>query len=235
MRLKFAALIVAAFAISFIMPASVMAGGHIAPVGVTVEKASQLIVWYDQSVGNPNSEDLIGTTLLHVTNASIDTAVNIHVQIFADDIFDSTNRCREHDFNDTLTPSDTVLYVIGNLDLDDNLNTMPNDPGGDNFGNPIQIDLDDTRGFIVITPVDTVTLPRQAIAHNHLFASVYIFSIEGLTSVDVDVIGALAFNAMGREAVDFATGALAADGTLLDGINNGYRLLQPDLLSFAFE
>ena len=39
---------------------------------------------------------------------------------------------------------------------------------------------------------------------------------------------------MGRQAVDFATGALTTPGIVLDGITNGLRLLQPSELHFNF-
>ena len=35
-------------------------------------------------------------------------------------------------------------------------------------------------------------------------------------------------NAMGRDAVDLATGEIVADGTPLDGVTAGLVLLQPD-------
>lgn len=203
------------------MPGLAAAAGHIAPTGVTSREASQLVVWYDEGI----DDGLESLSLFQVTNGSSDTGVNIHVQIFADDSDDPANGlCREHDFNDTLTPSDTIVYVIG--ELDNPYDGAPATRGGNNAHAAIPIDVDNTRGFIVVTAVDTVTLPRLAISHNHLFGSIFIIE---------DGDGrAMSFNAMGRQAVDFATGALLGDGIILDGVTTGLQLIQPAFLSFAF-
>ena len=165
-----------AFLFTFLMFAvlalpSIARAQHIAPNGVVNLGASQLVVWYDES----QDITLEGWSHFQVTNGSNDTAVNIHVQIFADDVDDSMNRCREHDFNDTLTPSDTVVYLLAHLNRDE---LSMSDTGGNNAGAAIPIDIDQTRGFIVVTAVDTVTLPRQAISHNYLFGSLRTFTCE---------------------------------------------------------
>ncbi len=50
----------------------------IAPTGSTERQASQLVFWYDE-------DDSLNerTTFIQIANASTDTPVNIHVQIFA--------------------------------------------------------------------------------------------------------------------------------------------------------
>ena len=225
--------LVTALAITVLMmPALSLAAGHIAPVGVTTRGASQLIVWYDET-GSENV-GFEGLSTFQITNSSTDTAVNIHVQIFAD--FDTSEGgdaelCREHDFNDTLTLMDTVMYRLSAI------NETDDDPGppvapftsGNNSGLPIPIDLDGTRGFIVVTSVDTVTLPRQAISHNFLFGSIVTYYDNSTDSK------AHSLEAMGREAVDVATGGLAPPGTLLDGANNALRILQPSTLYLSFD
>ena len=209
------------------MPALSLAAGHIAPTGETEGHASQLIAWYDESSISTTALASVDASFFQVTNASTDTSVNIHVQIFADAADDATDLCREHDFNDTLTPTDTVVYVIGDLDSPI---LGPPPTAGDNLHNPIAIDVDGTRGFIVVTAVDSVTLPRQAISHNYLFGSMVIFEV----SIDVPAPYAHSTASMGRVAVDIATGAPAADGVVLDGVTNGLRLLQPSFLMFGF-
>lgn len=207
-----------------VLPAIASAAGHITPTGVTKKTASQLVAWYDESEDGNNSIE--GYAFLQVTNLSTDTGVNIHVQIFADDIFDSSDRCREHDFNDTLTPTDTVLYCFNQLDNDGDSDI---ECGGNNAGADIPINIRETRGFVVVTSVDSVTLPRQAISHNYLVGSMSI-----AIGSDADTVGLGSYNTMGRRAVDVATGADAPDGVVLDGVVNALQLLQPDLLFFGF-
>lgn len=229
-------------ALMLALPAFTHAADHIAPHGVTNFGASQLVVWYDESQrigpedafgGNDEDGDNFESwSYLQVTNGSTDTAVNIHVQIFADDVDDSADRCREHNFTDTLTPTDTVIYVISSLDRD---GLSASDPGGDNAGNPIAINVDETRGFILVTAVNQNTLPRQAISHNHLFGTLNMYSCQRDCDESQDEIEfAHGFNAMGRQAVDFTTGLHTPDGMLLDGITNGLRLLQPGFFFFSF-
>lgn len=231
-------------ALLLVVPAIASAAGHIAPVGDTTQEGSQLIVYYDQTEDGQDTDSgggpgFAGTTFLQVTNGSVDTGVNIHVQIFADDEDDSSNLCREHDFTDTLTPNDTHIYVLEDLDL---TGTAPDDgpSGGNNSGGAIAIDIDETRGFVVVTSVNQTTLPRRAIAFNHLFGSVWI--VEDFTdfssACDFEANFCVEYghrmNAMARKAVSVATGAETPDGVLLDGITNALVLLQPDFLSFSF-
>lgn len=205
------------------LPAIAGAAGHVVPTGVTTEPASQLIAWYDDSGDSGN--DIDGFSFFQVTNLSADTGVNIHIQFFADDVGDDTDRCREHNFTDSLTPTDTVLYCLDQLDGNGNAFI---ECSGNNAGSPVAIDLRDTRGFVVVTAVNQVTLPRRAISHNYLVGTLTTF-INFDTTQD-----SFAFNAMGRLAVDFTTGALAPAGVLLDGVTVGLAVLQPDFLFFGF-
>src|SRR3990172_8038577 len=116
----------------------------IVPVGTTTRQSSQLIMWYDQV------SDLGRFSFIQVTNGSLDSDVTIHVQIFASECTDFNTvtfecdgqvfRCVEHDFNDFLTPGDTVVYDLSHI-VD---NDHPSDVG---------IDVDNTKGFVVVTAV----------------------------------------------------------------------------------
>jgi Cys-rich repeat protein len=181
--------------------------------GTTTEQASQLVFWYDQVV------QLGRTTFLQVTNAG-DTPVNIHVQFFT-----NTNPvpgnpatrtfCVEQDFNDSYTPNDTHVYDL-------NFIFRNNDPF---FLNPVDIFLDETKGFVVITAVDA---DGQAISHQHLFGTSYV--------LDFNAIVLHRTNAMGRDAVSFNTPfEVVPDGTPLDGISAGFELIQPEVLKFNFD
>lgn len=217
-RVIFITTLVVIFSVAAGIAPTTAQAGHLKADGVTEGFASQIIAWYDETQSNNVF------SLFQVTNASNDTAVTVHIQVFADDA-DSEDRCREHDFTDTLTPNDTIVYVLGSLNEPfDGCPTCTR--GGNNNHVPVPIDLDGTRGFIVATSVNQPTLPRRAISHNYLYGSMNVY-IEN----PYDPVG---FNAMGREAIDLATGALLPQGTLLDGVVNGLRLLQPTQLRQAF-
>ncbi|MCH8029038.1 MAG: hypothetical protein IH874_03805 [Candidatus Dadabacteria bacterium] len=189
----------------------------VVPVGKTEMQSSQLILWYDEDQIN-NIRD----SFIQVTNASLDTAVNVHVQIFASSctvdaqdvcIPSTIVICAETDFNDFYTPNDTHIYDMGSVST--------NDP----VASPIFIgSFTNTKGFVVITPIDGPGT-RNAIAHQHMFGNSYVF----------DATETFALNAMGRDAVSFSTGIVEADGTTLDGSSNGYVLIQPEFLKFNFE
>ena len=202
-------LIFAILAIPFAQPKLSLAADHIRPTGITNGEASQLIVWYDETESSPQ----FGRSFFQVTNGSGANAVNIHVQVFAQN---SNGGCREFDFNDTLTRNDTVLYVFNSI--------VSNSTGG------VPIGLSGSRGFIVVTPVQSVGIPRRAIAHNHMFGTIGITGGDTASSEDV----AHRINAMGRVAVDFSTGELLPSGFLLDGVMSGYRVLHPDFLFFNY-
>jgi len=83
-------------------------------------------------------------------------------------------------------------------------------------------DLDGTKGFVLITPIDAVGTSK-AISHQHMFGTTRILDL-GLG------FSAFRINAVGRDAVSFSNGAVVPDGTELDGVNNGYVLLQPEFM-----
>lgn len=190
-------------------------------VGKTEEQSSQLVFWYD------NVNDIIGQleldreTFIQVTNASSDP-VAVHVQILfshngvdpfnpADDVI-----CAEFDFDDFYTPFDTHVYDLTFI--------IKNDPT-----NPINVgDVFNTKGFVVITPINNAA-ERKAISHQHLFGTSYIFDNGAGTEYIL--------SAMGRDAVSFTLippGFPVPDGTILDGVDSGYVVLQPDVLKFNF-
>ncbi|MCH8029039.1 MAG: hypothetical protein IH874_03810 [Candidatus Dadabacteria bacterium] len=213
------AVMVTAFFFGMLLaPAISLAAQHIRPVGKTTQQASQLVFWYDEANSSTDRH-----THIMVTNASIDTPVNVHVQIFASsctlDALDvcipsTLVICAETDFNDFYTPRDTHTYWMDEV--------LTNDPTQPTF---LVGDFDGTKGFVVVTPIDAPGT-RAAIAHQHMF---------GHSFVEDSIVGSgFGVSATGRDAVSFSTGNVVADGTLLDGVDNGYVLLQPDKLKFNF-
>ena len=180
--------------------------------GNSTEATSQLIFYYDQA-----GED----SLIQVTNTNDTEAVTIHVQIFrsfnVSDIPLVNTICDERDFVDVLTPNDTHVYDLANANFPVNEGETAADPGNDT-----SIDVTGTKGFVVITPVVS-DVDFTAIAFEHMIGK----------SQDDDF--EFVVNAMGRSAVDFATESVVADGTPLDGVTNGYVVLQPDELVFQFQ
>lgn len=202
----------AVMALALFVPAVSQASSHVRPSGITEGEASQIIAWYDESGTDPQN----GHSFFQITVGAASSGVNIHVQIYAQSANDPDGDCREVNFNDSLTPGDTVLYALGGVAA--------------NSGGAVPIGVGGTRGFIVVTPVDKLTIPRRAIAFNHMFGTMRITGADDMASDEV----AHRVNAMGRPAVDFATGELLPDGTILDGVTTGFALLQPELLSFNY-
>ncbi len=157
---------------------------------------------------------------LQVTNASVDTPVTVHIQIFSSG---GTNlvegecapadilNCRETNFFDFFTAQDTNLYNLE--DLHSNEPSNPDEVG---------VDLNGTKGLVVITPIDGIGT-GNAISHQHMFGTTRILDIGPGFS-------AFRINAVGRDAVSFSNGAIVPDGTELDGVDNGYVLLQPEFM-----
>ncbi len=202
---------VLAFVIVFVVSSTAAVSQVIAPTGKTQLQASQLILWYDEEkvVNNRNSG-------FQITNASVDTPVWVHVQIFASSNAspgDPTTAviCSETNFNDFYTPNDTHFYDMNSLFTNDPLNTI------------FIGDFSNTKGFVVVTPIDAPGT-RNAISHQHMFGDTFIF--DG-TSYGYSI------NSMGRDAVSFSTGSVVPNGTVLDGVSNGYVLLQPEILKFV--
>ena len=187
----------------------------ISPNGVSTRASSQMIYWYDIA--------LDGQTIIQVTNTNDTEGVWIHVQIFRS--FDPDGNpgngdgdeviCEERDFVDFLTPNDTHIYDLSDNPFNKNI-------GEDDatLGDDVNIDLTDTAGFLTITPVESES-NLSAISFQHLIGQQVC-------------IQPLVFNAIGRDAVDFATGEIVPDGTPLDGVTNGYVVIQPEELLFDF-
>ncbi|MCH8028832.1 MAG: hypothetical protein IH874_02740 [Candidatus Dadabacteria bacterium] len=206
----------------------------VVPSGTLTSGSSQLVFWYDSAEEDGESDLNDRETFIQITNTSVEP-VNIHVQIFASGCadFDDEGTCRtngpgseavvlcvEHDFNDFLTGRDTHVY-----DMDDPERNDPSNPGD------VGIDLENTLGFVVITPVDAPGT-RNAIAFQHLFGHSLIINQD---FDDDDFETAYRVRAMGRDAVSFPGGSPLADGTVLNGSDNGYVVVQPQLLSFNWQ
>ena len=188
----------------------------IAPVGEPSHASSQLVYWYDEYGDN-------GPSHLQVTNTNDTEGVWIHVQIFRN--YDATDpigdgngvvNCDERDFIDFLTPNDTHVYHFGDSPFNKNEGEAET-----NLGEEVNIDLADTKGFAIITPVVSEA-DLSAISFQHLIGNI---NVEGMATT---------LNAMGRDAVDFTTGEVVPEGTVLDGVTNGYIVLQPEELLFNF-
>ena len=182
--------------------------------GSDTEAASQLIYPY-----NLAAEPI---AFLQVTNTSLQSEVNIHVQIFRSYDADGPGAgapitlCEERDFFDFLTPGDTHVYTLATPNFPKN----EGETAAPTPGLPTTINLllpVSTQGFVIITPVVS-DVDATAISFQNLIGNVTTFSFGGL------------INAMGRDAVDFATGDVVADGTPLDGTSNGFEVLQPSEL-----
>jgi len=183
----------------------------IKPTGNFSRQSSQLIYVYD-NIDSSNSE------YLQVTNTNDTESVWVHVQIFRN--FNVTSSplvnviCDERDFVDFLTPNDTHVYELGDVNFTKNIGeteTMA--------GESTSIDATGTEGFVIITPVVSES-DFSAISFQYLIGTAEVGSDDGW------------MNAMGRDAVDFTTGEIVEDNTVLDGITNGFVVLQPDELLF---
>jgi len=207
----------------------------IAPTGNLTTQSSQLVYWYDvesfedfggleDGCGNVTRE-----TFVQLTNASLTDSVCVHVQIFTNFRFDSggecnaVTRCLEQDFVDCYTPGDTHVYDLeeGEIKLNFTKDEIP-------------AELDFTKGFVVITPIDKLPTDAgtdfTAISFQHLMGHSFIIT-QGTDGGDYGY----RVNAMGRDARSFLPGGgIAPDGTELDGVAAGYVLLQPEILKFNF-
>ncbi len=180
------------------------------PSGTSDQPSSQLTFWYDEDQDVSNRFSWI-----QITNTSLTNPVNIHVQIFQSFVPEGSSTptiCFELDFVDSLTPGDTHTYVGDDL----RRNSPPSVPVG--------ADLDNTKGFVVITPVVSPA-DFTAISFQHLI---------GTSTIIDNSIRAHRVNAMGRDAVDFVTGLPVPEFTPLDGVTNGFVLIQPEILEFNF-
>ena len=189
-------------------------------VGEISKASSQLVFWYDETsfiAGISTNRN----SFLQLTNTNEFEGVWVHVQIYRsfnnnpDAGFDEVVRCAESNFVDFYTPNDTHEYFMENMIL--------NRSDG---GNPIPAQsAPNTKGFVVITPIVSETNNRP-ISFQHLTGTTAM--------IDQSLDTAYYLNAMGRDAVNFATGNVESDGTVLDGINNGFVVIQPTEMSFNF-
>ena len=189
----------------------------VAPTGISTRATSQLIYFYNL--------DEFTESFIQVTNTNDTEGVWIHVQIFRNHNDDANEpdliECDERDFVDFLTPNDTHVYDLENDLFPKNTGETATTPG-----DLTTIDLTDpvgTAGFILITPVVSES-DFSSISFQHLIG----------TSSSDDLTDDFKFNAMGRDAVDFVSGEVLADGTVLDGVTGGFTVLQPEELFFDF-
>ena len=208
----FVTLLAIAFSLMLFLPAKSYSQ-VVKTTGNATEASSQLVYYYDA---------IDGDATVQVTNTNDTEGVWVHVQIFENyDANDASEMvtpviCEERDFIDFLTPNDTHTYQPQDDNFPKNMGESEAHPG-----EATAIDATATKGFIIITPVVSEA-DLTAISFQHLIGesnddSLYLFT-----------------NAMGRDAVDFATGEKVADGTPLDGVTNGFVLLQPAELVFNF-
>lgn len=196
--------------------------------GDVTEASTQLIYYYN--------EDLLEDNVcndIQVTNTNDTQPVWVHVQIFRS--FDPDGPegpipptiCDERDFVDLLTPNDTHVYVLDEPNFAKNIGEaegMPGESTSINLVDPVP-----TRGFVVITPVVSES-DFSAISFPHLIGTTNTIPIE-----QIGAIVGYRFNAMGRNAVDFASGENLPDNTVLDGITNGFEWIQPGELVFNYQ
>jgi|GEM_PF-2828134 len=190
--------------------------------------SSQLIYYYDQTVIEENQGAGIAPpdTVIQVTNTDDTQGVTIHVQIFRsfdpdDDGPAAAVICDERDFIDFLTPNDTHIYDLSSPNFPKNAGETET-----TAGESTSIDVSDnvpegTKGFVVITPVVSES-DLTAVSFQHLIGNSMDYNFSFL------------LNARGRDAVEFTTGQEPADFTPLDGVNNGFEIIQSDTGTFNF-
>ncbi|MGI9533340.1 MAG: hypothetical protein ACR2NW_00170, partial [Thermodesulfobacteriota bacterium] len=175
------------------------------PVGVTSRPSSQLILPFLNPTGNQS--------VVQVTNTSTSAATAIHVQIIRSQGDLATGvRCEDRDFTDTLTPLDTHTYDLSLLFR--NIDGISTGISADGF-----------EGFVVITPIASET-DLTALSFQNLIGTSFI----DLLFADGDDL--FLIEAMGRDAINLATGAILPNGTVLDGTTNGFVILQPEEITF---
>ena len=206
------------FVALFTMP-TVSNSQVIRATGNATEASTQLVYYYDQSSAGGVSDSVV-----QITNTNDTVGVTIHVQIFrsydADNDGSNANAvfCEERDFVDFLTPNDTHVYDLGADNFNKNAGETETDPGEET--SITEPGDGDHKGFVVITPVVSEA-DLSAISFEHMIGNT------------VDEAGEdFKLNAMGRSAVDLATGDVLPDGTVLDGVTGGLELLQPEELLF---
>lgn len=197
------------------------ADAQVAVSGVTEEPSGQIIVPFDERELSGQASGIGRDTHFQLTNTSSTSPVNIHVQLLYSGSAEAGGGCSELDFFDTLTPEDTHVYELDNLFLNDDTGQPPFDGTSRT-----------QYGAVVITPVVGASDPVP-VAFNHLHATVAwgtSASGEGLDPLDSTYV----FNAFGRDAINLASGAKAADGTVLDGVAAGFQRVIPNDMIFQY-
>ena len=179
--------------------------------GVTEEPSGQIIVPFDERAFDGVFRD----THFQLTNTSREAGVTLHIQL----LYSGDDNCTELDFFDTFTPEDTHVY-----DLDGDLTR--NDGGGyPGFDGTNRSEY----GIVVVTPVVGADSPVP-IAFNNLHAVVTMQTASEQTGRAT----VYRFNAYGRDAVNLATGAKSAEGTLLDGVAAGFQRVIPNDMIYHY-
>ena len=189
----------------------------IKPTGTTDRPAGQLILWYDNDQITSDR-----STTLQITNTNPTQVVWLYIQIFSsfdqDGNIRTTNDkviCEVLDFVDAYTPNDTHVYSLSNVvrNID---------------GSPVGIKLDNTKGFVVVTPIVSED-DLNAKSFNHLIG---VSKVVDLGKFDLQAFN---LNAMGRDAVDYSDGKKLPDDKVLDGVSAGFVIIQPENIKFNFD
>jgi hypothetical protein len=188
--------------------------------GQTETTATQLIIpVLQEGAACRNSGGSISrNTEVQVTNTSTED-VTIHVQ------FLTAPGCTEANFFDTFTGEDTHVYDLGDCEV--------NDFGG---SCPLAAALD-KDGILILTPVVSGQDNADAIAFNNLHGVVETTTDAASDCWDDnggDVSYAYRYNAVGRRAVNLASGASLVDGQVLDGVVHGLEVILPSELMYHY-
>ncbi|MGI9534288.1 MAG: hypothetical protein ACR2NW_05015 [Thermodesulfobacteriota bacterium] len=187
------------------------------PNGVTDRVSSQLLIPYDRDTVSVGSDGVTNdrNSFVQVSNTSATEQVWIHVQVIRSS--GPLNVCEESNFVDLLTPRDTHVYNMEIIRRNEaGAAILPLDPG-------IDAAVDDTKGFVFITPIVGQN-DRRAISFQQLIGNGVIFDVARNFSYRV--------NALGRDAVNLATGAILPNGNMLDGVGTGFQTILPSQFSF---
>ena len=212
LRILFSLMLVVSFLYSF----STVGEAQV-PNGVTDRVSSQMLIPYDQDTTSVGGDGVSNerNTFVQVSNTSATEQVWIHVQVIRSS--GPLNICEESDFVDLLTPRDTVVYNMSEIRRNEaGAAILPLDPG-------IDAAVADTKGFVFITPIVGQN-DRRAISHQNLIGNGVIFDIERDYGMGV--------NALGRDAINLASGAILPNGTVLDGATTGFQTIIPSQFSF---
>jgi hypothetical protein len=169
-------------------------------------------------------------TILQITNTSVTTPISIHVQLL------SQPGCVDHDFTDTLTPADTVVYDLEAEFLKRNpVNAaglpIPQEPGTGNVAADPNVNVDGTMGLVIITATSGAQVEAPAIAHNHLHGRLDFYN--DLSGAIGDTNTLYTYNMVARSAVS-SGGAPLADGSAVNGTTGFLEQIIPSVMHIHY-